>query len=114
MRQLGMMWEKCQILVPFPISHPSSTIELGCTKYESLMLLAELINTLNYIHHFHAFKGIGRDGVISFQGIDYILEDIVMIGRTSLKGAIIIGRIGFRKLGHHIILNMTILNFIHI
>ena len=28
-----MMWQKCQIFVPSPISAPPSTIAVGCAKY---------------------------------------------------------------------------------
>ena len=74
------------------------------------------IHPPNNVHDFHAFKNVRCNCVrtIFREDVDYVTDDIVMILSRTLVGSIIIARIGLRKIGHRIVFDVAVFDFIHV
>lgn len=58
------------------------------------LLSGGVIDALNHLHHFEAFKGGGGNFGLASEYVHHILEYIVMVGDASLIRSVVVRRIG--------------------
>lgn len=78
------------------------------------MRLLQPVNPLNYFHHFQPFLRIGRGRAALPQGVNYVFDDVAVIGGRALVGTVVVGGVGGRQRGHHVVAQVAIFHLVHV
>src|SRR6476661_10072450 len=95
-----------------------------CRKQESipqnsraprlLLLLFQGINPLYHLHHLQPFQGIGGSKPALLNRIHHVFDDLHVVSRRALVGAVVVGGVGGGQRRQSIVFQVAVLHLVHV